>query len=82
MAGAHSPRADILRPMKKRPLMDIHHLPAVASHLHVVADQGEEGGQRQGSGEERLEAEANYHFRVVAQTGLHQIVLHKKSNIQ
>jgi hypothetical protein len=36
MAGAHSPRADILRSMKKRPLMDIHHLPAVASHFHVV----------------------------------------------
>lgn len=77
----HSPRSDVLRSLGKRPLMDIHHLPAVASHLHVVADQGEEGSQWQGSGEQRLEPEANHHLRVVSQTGIHQIVLPKRIKI-
>ena len=79
IASAHSPRSDVLRSLGKRSLMDIHHLPAVTSHLNVVANQCEEGSQRQGRGEQRFEAKAYHHFRVVLQTRVHQIVLSKNN---
>lgn len=60
------PGSNILTALGERSLMDVHHLPRIATHFNIVADQSEEGSQRQRRGEKSFESKSNHHFWIVS----------------